>query len=130
MRFRDVVLEADKPNKNKRTYPRAVLERIVENCRDVVLVRAMYGQMGHSDDAVIHFSQISHLVTDLSLDGDKMVAEIETTSTPQGLVLEQLIASGEVSLRPFGVGSVSDDGVIGDDYKMVSVSAVLTKEAA
>lgn len=135
MKFRAVVLEGDKPNKNHRVYPRVLLERIVQDFQDDVKSRRLLGQMDYPEDSIIHFDRASHVITELVMEGDNMVAEIETLDTPFGRVLESLLSGGAaLALRPYGVGNgkVNDDGIlmIDDSYKMVSISVVEADKAS
>lgn len=135
MKYRSMVLEADKPNKNKRIYPRALLERVVAEAQEAVGNRSLIGEIGFPEDMIIHFASASHVVTDLVMEGSEMVAEVEVLDTPMGKVLKSMIENGAgVALRPMGVGAgkVDDDGnlVIGEDYRMISISVIPADEAA
>ena len=96
--------------------------------------RAMYGQMGMPTSSVMQLSMASHIVTDLKMVGDYLVAEIELIATPHGVILKQLMETPDtVAFRTAGVGNgqVNDDGVliIGDSFKLISINAVSVTEA-
>jgi len=135
MNFRGEVLVADVPNKNNRIYPKHLLEEIVAKFQDVIKNRGLIGQMGYPGDSMIHFAEASHIVTDLAMEDNKMVAEIETIQTPCGKELEKLLkGDAKIALRPYGVGNgkVNEDGVlvIDDSYKMISISVVDAEKAS
>ena len=130
---RCLVAKADVANGNKRLYPRAVLEAAVADFK-ALPPRAMYGQMGMPTSSVMQLSMASHIVTDLKMVGDYLVAEIELIATPHGVILKQLMETPDtVAFRTAGVGNgqVNDDGVliIGDSFKLISINAVSVTEA-
>lgn len=122
------VCKADVVNKNGRIYPRHVLEKNVNDLQELVKNRSLMGELGSPQDKFIRFSNASHLVTDLFMDGDKMMAEIEVIrSTPCGLILNKILEDSDVNFKPCGVGSVQigENGylIVGDDYKLVQIFA-------
>lgn len=126
--FRATVLEANKPNKNRRIYPEQVLKANVERLSNQVKNKQLLGQIDFPNDALIHFENASHVITELILEDNKLIASIETLPTPQGKVLEKLLEHDAVALRPYGIGNgkVDENGVlvIDDSYKMISISVV------
>jgi hypothetical protein len=134
-KFRAIVLEADKPNKNNRIYPKELLERVITENQETVKGRAMMGQIGFPGDSIIRIANVSHVVTDLAFTDGAMVAEIEVLNTPAGLSLQAMMDSGvEIALRPQGIGGgdVDDNGnfVLDDSYKLISICVVKKEEAA
>lgn len=132
--YRDTVLVADKPTKNKHIYPRELLESEVARLQDIISCRALVGQMGYPSDSLIHLDNASHVITKLFMDGDNMIAEIETLHTPNGMILEESLNNDLMALRPYGVGYgvVDENGILtlNDSYKMVSISVVEADKAA
>lgn len=129
------VLRADVPNSNKRLYTRDILESIVEHFqKENKGKKNLMGMLGMGNDAIIHFSQASHIVNDLKMDGDYLVVEIEVLNTPCGEILKKMISSSEVAFRTAGIGGGETDqnGIyrISKDFKLITVNAVSIKEAA
>lgn len=123
------VIKADVPNKNGRIYPLALLNKIVEDTKQKVAEGGLLGQLGMSDDLVVQFSQVSHKITDLRVEGNSMMVDIEVLNTPKGKELMKLLDSNSVSFRTCGVGGIKD-GVMQDSYKLASINAVLNDEAS
>lgn len=131
------VARADLPNGNRRIYPRKVLEESVRVFQaNYKRNRGFMGQMGMPSDSIIHFKDVSHVVTDMRMDGDYLIADVEVVDTPCGQILDKLLDESReiVAFRTAGVGNgeVNGDGfyVVGDSYKMISINAVPAKEAA
>jgi hypothetical protein len=129
------VLHADVPNGNGRVYKRPVLENIVTTFyKENKESRSLFGTLGMTNDSIIHLSEVSHLIKDLKMDGDYMVAEIEVLNTPYGNILKKLISSSAVAFRTAGLSdySIDDKGIyyISDNYKLLTINAVPIEEAA
>ena len=129
IKYRDVVLESNKVTKTKRIYPKELLEKNVASLQEVIKGRGLFGQMDFPSDSLIHISDASHIITELVMEVDNMVAEIEPLNTPYGKVLSQLIKDGcKIVLRPYGVGTgevnENNELVINDNYKLISISVL------
>lgn len=100
--FTSVVQTANEANKNRRMYPRPVLEDGMNNCRPRMSRRAFLSELDHpfpqgnrSFDAVrqttVSLKEVSHIIRDYQFEGNKIIAEMETTSTPMGSILLGLL---------------------------------------
>ncbi len=129
VKFRGKFQEADAVNKNRRMYPRDILESNVKRLKDAVTNRGLIGELDHPTDSIIHFENASHLVTKLWWDGQTLMGEGEVLDTPSGKVLRSLMNAGVrvgISSRGVGNGSTNEDGVlvIGESYKLITFDAV------
>jgi hypothetical protein len=126
--FKQVCFYVDKPNSNGSIYPRAVVEKELERIKEVIKNRCLIGELGTPGDSIVHFSNASHIVKDLSLVGETVEATIEVLNTPSGKVLQQLLSDKSVCFRPRGTGDghIDENGnfVVGKNYKLVSIDAV------
>jgi Prohead core protein serine protease len=129
------VLEFDKPNRNRRIYPLALAGKFLSQY-DSCQKRGFVGMLDNPNVAMVLFSQASHVVTKLWVNGKELLCEYETLDTPCGKVLRNLLKDHPemVAFRPMGVGSgqVNQDGflVIGDSYKLIAINAVAAHEAS
>ena len=125
------VAQADIPNANGRVYPRKVLEKAINDFKGMPK-NSMIGQIGMSHDSRVHFA--SHSVSDLCMsEQNELIADIQVMDTPCGKELSKLIDNGAVAFRLQGTGnvqSVNGVDVIQDDYKIITVNAVLAEFAA
>jgi len=129
MEFRDVVLVADRVTVTGRIYPREILVREVERLRESVRNGSLIGQLEVPPSAAMSLYDASHIVTELCMEGDNLVAGIETLGTPYGVVLEHMILQGQaLVLCPHGIGSVKSSGVVGDDYQLISICVCVKEE--
>lgn len=128
-RFRGKFQEAEAVNKNKRMYPKDVLDENVRRLQKAVEERQLIGELDHPTDSIIHFANASHIVSKLWWEGNVLMGEGEILNTPSGLILKNIIDGGVkvgISSRGVGNGKVNEDGilVIGESYKLITFDAV------
>ncbi|RDJ35596.1 MAG: hypothetical protein DWQ19_12325 [Crenarchaeota archaeon] len=129
MSFRGKFQEADAVNKNKRLYPRAILENNTKRLINTIKDGGLIGELDHPTDSIIHFKEASHKITKLWWDGNILMGEGIILNTPCGKILQGLINSDVrigISSRGVGNGKVNEDGilVIGESYKLITFDAV------
>lgn len=80
-----------------RIYPKFVLEKLV---RDFAKrTELMVGQINFPQKATVQLADMSHIVKDIYMDDEILMAKIEILSTPSGLTLTELMKSNAVSFR-------------------------------
>lgn len=123
-----VMQMAETKNHNNRVYSQALLEREVERYRSLVQQRRSLGELDHPESSVINLQNCSHLVTDIWMDGKKVMGKIEVLPTPSGRILESLVKSGvPCGISSRGMGSVKEqDGVtlVEDDFQLICFDMV------
>lgn len=138
------VLRADHPNSNKHIYSKEVLERAVKEFRNHTV--GQFGMPGvgsesagwiGSQSSIVRFKDMSHIVYDLRLEEDYLVAEIVPMNTSQGKVLMDLLTTRPelVAFRTAGIGygEMRDDGylVIAEpNFRLTGIHALLANKAA
>jgi hypothetical protein len=126
-------LLVDEPNKNNRVYTRKAVEHALDH-----LDNSMIGHLGMTQDARVHFSKASHIVSNISFEtvDNKtwLYGDIKVLDTPHGKLLQQMFNDGvAISFRTCGVGGFTEkDGqyVINDTYYLSSINAIPSEDAA
>ena len=99
--------EADRRNGNGREYPVDILRREIERYKDMVEDRRAMGELDHPDSSVVNLQNVSHIVTDIWWDGNKVMGKIEILPTPSGNILKSLVESGvKMGISSRALGSV------------------------
>lgn len=129
VRFRGKLQEANAVNKNKRMYPKNVLDECVKKLQEALESGGLIGELDHPTDSIIHFRDASHRITKLWWEDNVLMGEGEILNTPYGKLLKSLMESGirvGMSSRGVGNGRVNEDGilVIGESYKLITFDAV------
>jgi len=126
--FRMILQSAEEANQNKRIYPKVVLSEGMKNNEERMKRRAFGGELDHptpmgneSFDGVrqttVQLKETSHLIRDYEWNGNNLVGELETLSTPNGNILLGLLRDkysigismrgmAELERRPDGINLV------------------------
>jgi len=100
--FRMLLQDCDTENQNRRIYPRKVLKEAMVECSERMRRKAFLCELDHplitgSDDVdgmrqtTVMLSNASHVIRDFDFDGNKLMGELETLSTPSGKILFGLL---------------------------------------
>ena len=88
------------------------------------------GELDHPDSSVINLKNVSHNISDMWWDGDKVMGKIEILPTPSGNILKALIESGiTVGVSSRGMGSLKQMGEVmevQDDFELLCWDFVST----
>ncbi len=123
-----VMQMAETKNHNGRMYPQSLLEREVKRYQKLVEQRRALGELDHPESSVINLQNCSHLVTEIWMDGKKVMGKIEVLPTPSGQILKNLVECNiPCGISSRGMGSVREsDGVtlVEDDFQLICFDMV------
>ena len=115
-------------NGNGRIYPEKTLRREVDNYKKIVADRRSVGELDHPDDSVVNLKNVSHLVTDIWMDGNRVMGKLEVLPTPSGDILKGLVNAGvKIGISSRGLGSVreSREGtMVNEDFQLICFDIV------
>lgn len=129
-KLRGPLSEGDIENRNKRIYPKHLLEREVSRLLPDIQARQVLGELDHPDDLKIHLDRVSHVITEASWEGNRLMGTIEILPhTAAGKSLLGLVNSGiRLGISSRGMGSVKMDhtgnGVVQEDLKLITWDVV------
>ena len=110
MKVRGIFSEAEKKNGNGRIYARNLLEREVKKLQPLLSERRLCGELDHPNDEVVHLANVSHIITNLEMNGDTLMGEAEFLDTPSGRILQELAKAGvRIGISSRATGSVEHD---------------------
>lgn len=131
-----VFAQADVVNRNKRIYPKAVMDREVDTyIRDYINTDRAVGELNHpADRLAIDPAGISHKIVSLKTLGNDYIGKAQIINTPRGNIVKGLLDAGiklGVSTRGYGSVRKKPDGIseVSDNYKMVCVDIVFSPSA-
>ena len=120
--------EAEVQNGNGRIYPRPVLEREVKRYAKVVEDRRALGELDHPDSSIINLANVSHMITEVWMDGASVMGKCKVLETPSGQILRALVESGvKIGISSRGMGSVSErmgKTIVEDDFQLIGFDIV------
>ena len=125
-----ILATAEVKNGNGRYYSRDLWEREINKYKVLVDEHRAMGELDHPESSVINLQNVSHNISDMWWDGDKVMGKIEILPTPNGNILKALVESGiTVGVSSRGMGSLKDVGglmEVQDDFELLCWDFVST----
>src|SRR3990172_5427462 len=81
--LKGIIQKAETKNQNGRIYPRGILMREMENYAKAIWERRAVGELDPPERSTVNLSEVSHLITNATWDGDSVMGEIEVLPTPK-----------------------------------------------
>tara|TARA_R110002167_G_scaffold219701_1_gene424304 strand:+ start:805 stop:1419 length:615 start_codon:yes stop_codon:yes gene_type:complete len=108
MKVRGLFQEANAKNGNKRVYAQPLLEREIKKLQGPLKERRLIGELDHPSNEVVHLTNASHVITGLTMEGNKVIGEAEILNTPSGKVLQELLKAGvKIGISSRAVGGLT-----------------------
>lgn len=124
-------LVAETQNKNKRIYPKSILEREVKAFQDHIKENraSCCGEYGHPESPSINLDRLSHRIIQLEWNGNHVMGKAKILEDqPCGKMAAGLLGEGiKLGVSSRGVGSlklVEGYNLVQDDYRMSTIDIV------
>lgn len=131
-----VFMQSDLKNRNGRVYPKSVMETEVKRyTKENIDRKRAFGELGHPDGPTINLERVSHMITELSMDGSNVMGRAKIMDTPYGKIVKNLMDEGAtlgVSSRGMGslkAGRSGAQEVQGDFYLATAADIVADPSA-
>jgi len=131
MIFPALLQRADAFNENKRRYPDSVLRREINKfIEGPIAEKRAYGELDHSNEAVINWKNVCLIITEIWWEGDEVWGMVEIFDNPHGQILQEVLKKGySVGISSRGLGSVTEldeEGhvEVDDDFTLICFDAV------
>lgn len=123
-------LEANVKNRNGRKYMQETLEREVKDFYETkIKTKRSMGELDHPPEPTINLDRISHVITDLKMDGNIGYGVAKLLNTPCGQIAKALVDDGiQLGMSTRGVGTLDGD-LVKDDFKLITVDIVADPSA-
>ena len=127
-----ITLQSDVQNRNKRTYPKSVLDEAIKLHTDKFMTagRAL-GELNHPDQNVssINLDRVSHKFISVTEDGTDYITKAEVLDTPTGMIVQNLL-EGDVKLgiSSRGLGNIKqqDNKAIVENFHLISLGDIVS----
>lgn len=127
--IKGVFMQSEKPNRNRRTYPKRIMEREVSKFQKLIDENRAMGELGHPASPTVNLNQVSHLITNLTFEGNDVMGKARILeNTPMGKIAKALIDEKiKLGVSSRGVGSLKSKGGINevqDDFNLATIDIV------
>jgi hypothetical protein len=119
-------------NANQRVYPVNEIGRAVKTLNDQITGGySVLGEVDHPDDLKINLDRVSHMITEMWMDGPNGYGKMKILPTPMGQLVKTMLESGvKLGVSSRGSGNVKEDGS-GEvsDFEIITVDVVAQPSA-
>ena len=124
-----VFAQAEKANRNKRFYPKSVLEPAVEKfVKEQVTTNRAVGELNHPEGPTVNLDKVSHRITEMNWEGNNVMGKALVLDTPMGNIVKGLLEGGcQLGVSTRGMGSLEDkNGTahVKNDFHLATVDVV------
>jgi len=125
-----IYMQAEMKNRNGRVYPLKELTTAVESAQKVISeAGGIFGELDHPQTLTINLDRISHVITEMRMEGNNAMGKAKLLGTPMGLIAKELVKSDvKIGVSSRGAGAVSESGGV-SDFNFVTVDLVATPSA-
>lgn len=123
-------MQADIKNRNGRVYPINEISSAVTNANTrITESNGIFGELDHPQTLTINLDRISHVITEMDMNGSNAMGRAKLLDTPMGLIAQELVNSGvRLGVSSRGAGAVNESGGV-SGFNFVTVDIVAQPSA-
>ena len=130
--MKGIVIQGGIRNANQRVYPVNEIGRAVKTLNDQVSGGySVLGEVDHPEGLNINLDRVSHMITEMWMDGPNGYGKLKILPTPMGNLVKTMLESGvKLGVSSRGSGNVQEDGS-GEvsDFEIITVDVVAQPSA-
>lgn len=128
--MKGIFIQGDVRNQNQRVYPAREIARAVRTISEKISAgSSVMGELDHPEELSINLDRVTHLITEMWMDGADGYGKLKIVPTPMGNIVKTLLQSGaKLGVSSRGSGNVGDDGNV-SEFEIVTVDIVAQPSA-
>src|SRR5210317_1416663 len=130
--LKGIMIQGGVRNANQRVYPVNEIGRAVKTLNDQIGTGfSVLGEVDHPEGLNINLDRVSHMITDMWMDGPNGYGKLKILPTPMGQLVQTMLESGvKLGVSSRGSGNVSEDGSNEvSDFEIITVDVVAQPSA-
>ncbi len=130
--MKGICIQGDVRNANQRVYPVNEIGRAVKTLNDQCKNGfSVLGEVDHPEGLNINLDRVSHMITDMWMDGTNGYGKLKILPTPMGGLVKTMLENGvKLGVSSRGSGNVSEDGSnTVSDFEIITVDVVAQPSA-
>ena len=131
LHMKGIFIQGGVKNANERVYPVSEIESAVDTLNSQLKEGfSVLGEVDHPDDLKINLDRVSHMITQMWMDGANGFGKLKILPTPMGQLVKTMLESGvKLGVSSRGSGNVNDtDGHV-SDFEIITVDIVAQPSA-
>ena len=129
--MKGICIQGGVKNANQRVYPVNEISRAIETLNNQIKTGySVLGEVDHPTNLRINLDRVSHMITEMWLDGPNGYGKMKILPTPMGNLVRTMLESGvKLGVSSRGSGNVNEhDGAV-SDFDIVTVDIVAQPSA-
>lgn len=112
-------------NLNERVYPVHEIRNAVNHVSEQIAKDyPVLGELDHPEELNINLDRVSHIITQMWMDGPNGMGKLKILPTPSGNIVKTLLESGvKLGVSSRGSGNVDNNGEV-SDFNIITVDVV------
>lgn len=129
--LKGIAIQGGIRNANGRVYPVDEIERAVKTLNDQIQNGySVLGEVDHPDDLKVNLDRVSHMITQMWMDGPNGYGKMKILPTPMGNLIRTMLESGvKLGVSSRGSGNVDDLSGRVSDFEIITVDVVAQPSA-
>jgi hypothetical protein len=129
--LKGVAIQGGIRNANQRVYPVDEIERAVKTLNDQIQNGySVLGEVDHPDDLKVNLDRVSHMITQMWMEGPNGYGKMKILPTPMGNLVRTMLESGvKLGVSSRGSGNVNDGNGHVSDFEIITVDVVAQPSA-
>jgi hypothetical protein len=130
--MKGVCIQGGVRNANQRVYPVNEIGRAVKTLNDQITEGySVLGEVDHPEGLNINLDRVSHMITEMWMDGPNGYGKLKILPTPMGNLVKTMLEAGvKLGVSSRGSGNVSEDGSNSvSDFEIITVDCVAQPSA-
>ena len=130
--MKGICIQGGIKNANQRTYPVQEIAKATKTLNDQISSGySVLGEVDHPDDLKINLDRVSHMITEMWMDGPNGYGKMKILPTPMGQLVKTMLESGvKLGVSSRGSGNMSEygNGEV-SDFEIIPVDVVAQPSA-
>jgi hypothetical protein len=129
--LKGIAIQGGIRNANQRVYPVDEIERAVKSLNDQIQNGySVLGEVDHPDDLKVNLDRVSHMITQMWMEGPNGYGKMKILPTPMGNLVRTMLESGvKLGVSSRGSGNVNDMNGQVSDFEIITVDIVAQPSA-
>lgn len=125
-----IFMQANIQNRNGRTYPIHEIATAVKTGQRIIKEsNGIMGELDHPQTLSINLDRVSHIITELRVEGNNAIGKAKLLNTPMGNIAKELVNSGvAIGVSSRGAGTVNESGGV-SGFQFITVDIVAQPSA-
>jgi len=129
--LKGIAIQGGIRNQNQRVYPVNEITNAVKTLNDQIHNGySVLGEVDHPDDLKVNLDRVSHMITDMWMDGPNGYGKMKILPTPMGQLIKTMLESGvKLGVSSRGSGNVNEATGNVSDFEIITVDIVAQPSA-